>query len=94
MKLCKVYANAGTISHFLFGGSFEDCLFFCNNNDWVYDWNGGLVWELSIDETDEEIRESSLVIVYNDNIDGSFSESNLDDYYFEPNYAEQSYDNY
>lgn len=84
MKLCKVHANAGRVSHLVTDGTYEDCLSFCKDNNWQFDWNGGLVWELSIEETDEELEEYPPIVEF----------EMQDDFYFEPNYAEESDDNY
>lgn len=85
------FSNLAIAGHYISNESFficqdcvEDCLAFCKDNKWEFDWNGGLMWDLSIEETDEEMQEYPPVV--------DFEEQ--DDYYFEPNYAEEPDDNY
>lgn len=45
-----VYCKAGTVRHFVTDGTQQDCIDFCNDHKWEFDYNGGLVWDLTIEE--------------------------------------------
>lgn len=49
-KLFKVYCVSGSVRHVVYTGSHTECVYFCREHNWVYDYNGGLVWDLEYDE--------------------------------------------
>ena len=57
MELCKVIAYCGTVEHEIMTGSFAECATFCQDSNWEFDYNGGLVWELYIDKDEEHYFE-------------------------------------
>lgn len=47
----KVVCVSGSVKHTVFSGmTYEEALEMCNYYGWVFDWNGGLVWDLEIEE--------------------------------------------
>lgn len=51
VQLYKVVAKAGSVEHRIISSRFyEDALAFCEDHDWEYDYNGGLIWDLEIEE--------------------------------------------
>ena len=51
-ELYDVYCVSGKVKHKLLSRrGFAECNAFCNEHDWVYDWNGGLVWDLEIEDS-------------------------------------------
>ena len=47
----NVYAVSGAVKHLVAEfENFVDALDFCAECGWVYDWNGGLVWDLEVVE--------------------------------------------
>ncbi len=46
-----VYAVSGRVKHHVYEGDRIDCLNFCRDNNWQYDYNGGLIWDLEIEES-------------------------------------------
>jgi len=42
---------SGSIEHVVLSEvSYAEARRFCDGNNWQYDWNGGLLWELCIEE--------------------------------------------
>ena len=55
----NVIAKAGSVEHPVCEHlNYKEALDFCIEHDWLYDWNGGLWWNL-------EIREVSITTVMN-----------------------------
>lgn len=47
----KIVCVAGSVKHTIFTGlTHEEALELCWYYDWVFDYNGGLVWDLEIEE--------------------------------------------
>ena len=47
----KVVCRAGYIKHDVISGlSWEEAQKFCNDHNWELDWNGGLIWDLEIED--------------------------------------------
>ena len=56
MKIYKVICSCGWVTHDVYHGlSYDEALDFCNEHNWEYDWNGGLVWDLDIVEDGWEV---------------------------------------
>lgn len=46
-----VYCVAGSVSYKVLSEvSYKEALQFCTDNNWEFDYNGGLVWDLVIEE--------------------------------------------
>lgn len=47
----RVIAVAGRVEKLLFEGSYDECEFFANDNDWQWsETPGGFVWDLEVEE--------------------------------------------
>ena len=50
-KMYCVKCVSGSIEHVVLSEvSYAEARRFCDGNNWQYDWNGGLLWELCIEE--------------------------------------------
>lgn len=49
--MASVYAVSGSVKHLVARfPHIDDAFDFCIDSNWVYDWNGGLVWDLEVEE--------------------------------------------
>ena len=56
-KKYRIIINAGRVYHQIYSGlTYEEALKFCEDNNWERDYNGGLVWDMEIDEEYEGMR--------------------------------------
>ena len=75
-KQYAVCCESGRVSHLIdVFETEEEAVKFCDDHHWVYDWNGGLVWDLFIDdwyEGEKEEHEETVeekIIRWNASID-------------------------
>lgn len=56
--LYKVICSCGYVTHDVYHGlEMSEAIEFCEEHNWTYDWNGGLIWDLDIVEDVEQIAE-------------------------------------
>ena len=49
----KIVCEAGSVQHTIYTGlTYKEALEICEGYNWEFDYNGGLVWDLYIEEED------------------------------------------